>query len=492
MVSYIRLLGSIFLILAIVGCGSHLSSLPSEHKVINYSSVISDYITELEKEPLQYTVLKKEKFPQLEVYSYQLTSQNWSPDNLVSPYMWEHQVDIYIPEHPIQERALLVINNGVNNGTRWDPPMDPSDFTPEVLSDIARSTKTVVISISDVPNEYLMYKGDWRHLKEDGSVAASWSIFLRDPEKYYTMPLYVPMVASVSRAMSLAEKELHALKIKHFIVSGVSKRGWTTWLSAIVDSRVDAITPFVIDALNTRKVLGHMYKTYGNNWPIAFYPYYRFDLDKQLDTVPFFNLMNIVDPYRYLGTPYKSRLAIPKYIVNASGDDFYVPDNSRFYYDALPGEKVLRFAPNSNHHGILNFTKQSLIPFINRIQKGIATPVLDISTEMTERVQYVTVRFSETPEKIVLWKAANPVSRDFRYACGIRYMETPLHLSATGEVKVTLDIPSVGWQAAFIEATFKDGFVATTPVYILPKDTYPPIIIPPGHGLLCKFLHGRT
>lgn len=72
-------------------------------------------------------------------------------------------------------------------------------------------------------------------------------------------------------------------------------------------------------------------------------------------------------------------------------------------------------------------------------------------------------------------------------------METPLDLSAAGEVKVTLDIPSVGWQAAFIEATFKDGFVATTPVYILPKDKYPSTIIPPAHnGLLCKFLHGRT
>lgn len=493
MASYVRLLGSTFLVLAIVGCGAQFNT-PSllDEKPIDYSSVLSNYIAELEKEPLQYTLLKKEKFSQMEIHNYQLISQYWSPDNFVSPAIWEHQVDIYIPHHPVSERALLIINNGINHGTPFTSPKDPTNFTPEVLEEIARSTKTVVIALSDIPNQYLTYRGDWRFLKEDESIAMSWSSFLQDPENRYTRPLYVPMVAAVSQAMTLAEKELHAFKIKHFIVSGVSKRGWTTWLSAIADSRVDAITPFVIDVLNTRKVLGHMYKTYGHNWPIAFYPYYRFELDKELDTVPFFNLMNIVDPYRYLGTPYKSRLAIPKYIVNASGDDFYVPDNSSFYYGSLPGEKALRYAPNSNHYGILNFTKQSLIPFVNRVQKGISTPVLDIFTEMTERVQYVTVRFSEVPEKVVLWKASNPESRDFRYACGVRYMETPLHLSATGEVSVILEIPSVGWQAAFIEATFKDGFVATTPVYILPKDKYPPIKIPPVHGLLCKFVHGRT
>lgn len=494
MVSSVRLIGIIILVLISVGCGGHVNtpSLPAEHKPIDYSSVLSNYIKELEKEPLQYTLLKKEKLPQMEIHHYELISQYWSPDNFVSPVMWEHQVDIYIPHPTVSERALLIINNGINNGTRFSPPKAPDDFTPEVLEEIACSTKTVVIALSDIPNQYLTYRGDWRHLKEDENVAMSWSSFLQDPENRYIRPLYVPMVAAVSQAMNLAEKELHSLNIHRFIVSGVSKRGWTTWLSAIADPRVDAITPFVMDVLNTRKVLGHMYQAYGNNWPIAFYPYYRFDLDKQLDTVSFFNLMQIVDPYRYLGTPYRSRLTIPKYIVNASGDDFYAPDNSSFYYDNLPGEKVLRYAPNSNHYGILNFTKQSLIPFVNRVQKGISTPRLDISTQLNERNQHVVVRFSETPEKVILWKAANSVSRDFRYACNIRYMETPLHLSPTEEVEVILDIPSVGWQAAFIEATFKDGFVATTPVYILPKDKYPPTRIPPVHGLLCKFLHGRT
>ncbi len=39
-------------------------------------------------------------------------------------------------------------------------------------------------------------------------------------------------------------------------------------------------------------------------------------------------LYKIVDPYYNL-----ERLTEPKFIVNASGDQFFLPDSSRFYYD---------------------------------------------------------------------------------------------------------------------------------------------------------------
>ena len=40
---------------------------------------------------------------------------------------------------------------------------------------------------------------------------------------------------------------------------------------------------------------------------------------------------------------------MPKYLVNATGDQFFLPDSSQFYFDDLKGEKYLRYVPNREH-----------------------------------------------------------------------------------------------------------------------------------------------
>ena len=65
--------------------------------------------------------------------------------------------------------------------------------------------------------------------------------------------------------------------------------------------------------------------------------------------------MKIEDPYSYLSPEYdkkyQSRLSIPKYIINSSGDDFFVPDSSKFYFNKLPGnQNYIRYLPNSMHY----------------------------------------------------------------------------------------------------------------------------------------------
>ena len=65
------------------------------------------------------------------------------------------------------------------------------------------------------------------------------------------------MVKSGVRAMDAMQEFLASdaggkLKIDKFVVAGGSKRGWTTWLVGVVDPRVVAIVPMVIDALELR------------------------------------------------------------------------------------------------------------------------------------------------------------------------------------------------------------------------------------------------
>ncbi|CNH91121.1 phop/Q-regulated protein PqaA [Yersinia kristensenii] len=456
----------------------------------DFSQVLSCYKDKLSSEPLIYNLLSQEDLPGLEWRRYQLTSQQWAPENLVSPAAWQHEVEIFIPSDSTSTQGLVVINNGINHATSTVPASGPTDFSIDSLKNIARETNTVVISISTIPNQYLEYQQDGVPRKEDYSVARSWTLFMDAPESRSTLPLHVPMAAAVSQVMTLAQQALPEKALDSFIVTGLSKRGWTTWLTSLADTRVVAMVPFVIDLLDTRAALEHMYKSYGGNWPIAFAPYYQDEIDKKLETVGFSKLMQIIDPMQYMGTEYQSRLSIPKYIINASGDDFYVPDNTDFYYDKLPGEKVLRVAPNSSHYGIKAFSEQSLIPLVNRLRQSTALPQVDVSIGMKEKVQTMKVTLSETPNKVLLWAAANNDARDFRYACDVRYAEFPLAVTPENTIEIAFITPASGWQATFIEATFSDGFVATTPVYILPKESFP-TSAPPTIGTACKTLEGR-
>ncbi|WP_299999707.1 PhoPQ-activated protein PqaA family protein [uncultured Cedecea sp.] len=477
------------LMLLILPCSQAFSS-EGKHESVELNQVISQYRKSLADVPVDYSLLEKKTFPGGILQKYKLNSQSWTLQGTVSPESWLHEVDIYIPDAALDKNALVVINNGSNNDGHGNS-VAPTNFTQDMLRQIATTSKTIVISVSNVPNQALIYQGAAEPLAEDNSVAWSWKLFINDMKKYQNASLHIPMAAAVSQTLRLAKIELASQNITQFIVTGASKRGWAAWLTALSDPDVVAIVPFAIDLLSTQKSIKHMYHSYGKNWPVAFYPYYQQEIDKHIDTDAFSSLMEIEDPLTYLSSDMHDRLNIEKYIINASGDDFYVPDNSHFYYDKLPGPKSLRVVKNSTHNGILSVTVPSLVTFINRYQKQKKLPeISETVVSDDKRNKKLKVHFSEQPTQILQWTAHNPVARDFRFACDIKYYSKPVTLPADNkEVIIPLTKPGNGWQATYLEATFNDGYVATSQVYILP-DEYPKIS-PPAKGAACQTIPGR-
>ncbi|USI99574.1 PhoPQ-regulated protein [Xanthomonas prunicola] len=488
------LLTSLMLLAGVAPAASAVSTATPVERCASASEVGFDqalvcYRDAIEQQPLIYTHVATSSIADVERRDYLLTSQDWSPEGLVTPARWQHDVAIYVPKEALPTRAVLISTNGTRHPLAGSAAQPSSELPPEALAALARRTRTVVIALSDLPNQALSYRGDATPRREDDSVAYSWSLFLKAPQQRKTMPLHVPMAAAIARTMSLAERELVPLRIHRFVLAGASKRGWASWHATIADQRVDAVVPFVIDILNMPAVLEHMSRTYGGNWPIAFNAYAKQGITSQLQTPAFAQLVQLQDPLSYLHTPYRKRLAVPKYIVNAGGDDFFLPDNTQFFYNALPGSKALRVLPNRAHN-IRASIVDTLAPFITRMQQQRPLPQVSDSLR-TGKAPQIRFRSSERPTQMQLWSATNPQARDFRYACGIRYSATPIALAGGSNVSVPVQVPEAGWSAYFVEATYADGFVATSQTYVLGKQHYP-TQAPPTDNAACSTLPGVT
>ncbi|MCD8457083.1 PhoPQ-activated pathogenicity-related family protein [Xylella taiwanensis] len=447
------------------------------------------YHDAVERQPLDYTATGSEHIAGVTQKRYQLNAQSWSPEHLVTPLQWQHNVVLHVPDDVLPQQALVIASNGTRYAGNGGMAARPPDDLSEILGEIARRTHITIVEVSDIPNQYLTYADDGHARREDESVAHGWSLFMQSPDTRQTLPLHVPMAIAITRAMDLAQRELPQLSLKHFAVTGSSKRGWAAWLTAIADDRVNAIIPSVTDILNTRQVLNHIYRTYGNHWPIGLAPYYAAGITDRLNTPQFNQLMRIEDPLSYLKTRYFRRLALTKYILSASGDDLFPPDSSHYYYDRLPGTKALRIVPNSPHNIPPAAISEGLTSFLGRLQQDRPLPMLSEHLKQHGAEATLYLKSNEQPIRWTLWTAQNTQARDFRYACGIRYASTSLPEQGKS-VRVALPIPAQGWNSSFVEATYADGFIATSKAYVLGQNKYPDTA-PPSTSPACSTLPGH-
>lgn len=404
----------------------------------------------------------------LTIETYSLTSQIWQGKK------WQHTLVIYRPDILFSNQALLVVNGGTHYPQANNNPL-PAQFN---FAYIAKETQTVVIDLQDVPNQYLTFE-DAIPRKEDGLVAYSWNQFMDDPLHHQDWPLQLPMTKSVIKAMDatqaiLQEKNIH---IEHFVVTGASKRGWATWLAAIVDKRINAIVPIVIDILNLQENIQHIYAFYNQNWPTpAFYDYVQANIPKRLSSTEFGMLANISDPFSYLNTQEgKERLAIPKYIISAARDDFFVPDALNLYVNQLPGETNIRVFPQEGHYiDMNNAVEPALLSFYRMIVNKEPRPML--SWHVNAEGMLDEVRTNMKPEKIQLHEIINPEARDFRKFSVRNIIDQALDIpndcgAAVCNYPIVIKPPEKGWQTAFVEVTFKkengEYLILTTPGFVL-------------------------
>ena len=387
-----------------------------------------------------------------------LKSQTWLTLAEVDRVLWEHWLVITVPDTVSHTTGLLYIEGGSNGGAA------PGGNSAELVA-TALATNTVTARLRMVPNQPLTFTGDvprW----EDEQIAYAWDKFLTSGDSKWLSRL--PMTKAAVRAMDTitafcASAQGGSHTVNQFIVSGASKRGWTTWTTAAVDSRVVAFAPLVIDLLNLEISFEHHFAALGR-WAPAIQDYVDMNIPSWFNAPEFGALLDIVGPYSY-----RDRFTVPKLVMNSAQDEFFLPDSSQFYWKKIPGEKYLRYVPNAGH-GLNATAWDDFDAWYAAILTGTARPQF---SWVKNEDGSITVNTVDSPTQVLLWQATNPNARDFNIDnVGAIYTSSVLAPSAPGEYTAQVPLPAQGWTAFFVELTFNSGgakpFKFTTEVSIVP------------------------
>lgn len=362
-----------------------------------------------------------------------LTSQTWQG------IPWQHWLSVIHPEkvtHP--EIGLLLINGGSTKSQA------PAAISKEglVMAQIAQKTGTVVAVLSQVPNQPL-----FDNLKEDGLIAHTFMKFLDTRDE--TWPCLLPMTKSAVRALDVVQavvKQKFSEDLKKFVVTGASKRGWTTWLTGAVDPRVCAIAPMVIDTLNMAKQMPLQKLSFGG-YSEQIEDYTKRGLQERMAEPSSKRLLELVDPYFQL-----KKLTMPKLIVLGTNDRYWPVDAVKMYYSDLLGEKLIHYVPNKGH-GLGPGAIEAVSAFYNCIVTGQSRPQFTWSLKTAGAEARLEIAAKDAPEKAELWHAA-AATRDFRNA---EWTPLPAEKNGDGKFLGKLAIPEKGFAALFGRLTYKSS-----------------------------------
>lgn len=365
------------------------------------------------------------------VYDVDLTSQEWQG------IVWKHVLQVFEPVEVQYPGYVLLFVSGGSNGKR------PGNGDIERGLMLAKMTGARVAVLSQVPNQPL-----FGGRVEDDLITETWLRYLETGDA--TWPLLFPMVKSAVKAMdavqSLAAQEWKGT-IDGFVITGGSKRGWTSWLTPVADERVVATAPIVIDVLNFQLQMRHQLDTWGE-FSEQIHDYESKGLIKlENETEREVALRVMMDPYTY-----RNRLALPKLIINGTNDPYWVVDANKFYWFDLVGPKYLLKVPNAGHglEGGRELAYSTLAAYFRHIAGGTAMPQLKWTFDSGADSLRVSIESSTMPKAARVWSARSP-SKDFR---GAEWTSKPMTEKEDAWVG-TVAKPEQGYVALYGELQFE-------------------------------------
>ena len=451
-----RLVPRFLLLLLLVACGSLARAAKNETALDRYIAAPDSAYA--------WKLAATHKGDGYTTYILDLTSQTWRSEKDVDRPVWKHWLSIVRPDNLKYHTAFLTIGGGNNDGKQ------PEDASARTI-DLAKYTGSIVAELGTVPNQPLVFTDSTDEKRyEDNLIAYTRVKYMatRDPNWLVRLAMVKSGVRAMDAMQEFSNSEAGGKwPLEDFVVSGGSKRGWTTWLVGVVDKRVSAIVPIVIDALNSEVITRHHYEAYGFFSP-ALNDYVRHGLFPDKVGTPLYReILAIEDPYNYR---HRERLKIPKYIINASGDQFFLPDNSQFYYDEMPEPKWLRYVENAKHNLEGSDARESLAAFYLTVLEKKPRPTYTWNRESDGVLRVVP---KEKPAEANLWQATNPKARDFRVdTIGKAYTKSPIKPQSDGSYLVQVEKPAQGFTAYFVELVYPTGhkypLKFSTGAYVVP------------------------
>jgi len=442
----------IYVLLFTITLQLSISSSTKAQSIITPETALENYVNKIDT-TFKWEIKDSYQKGDLTVYTILLNSQRWRA------FDWTHQLSVLVPNVTKHNGALLFISGGsVKDGLpNWNNNKD--DGLINDMSNIASANHAIVALLNQTPNQPL-YNG----LYEDALISMTLHKYKGD--KDYEWPLLFPMVKSAVSAMDavqiFAEKELKK-SVDEFMVSGASKRGWTTWLTAAVDKRVKAIAPMVIDILNMPVSLQYQIETWGD-YSIEIQDYVNLGIPQSSETQEGKEITTMIDPYSY-----RKDLNMPKMLLMGTNDPYWVVDNVKNYIEEIPGENILHYVPNAGHG--LNGGQQAmqaLSSFLGFTLNKIDYPVSNWTYEAKENQVDLAINSSaDRLIDVIVWTATSD-DKDFRDET---WTSESLEINKESKINLKQDYPENGYKAFYIDLKYKNlegkDYTQSTRVFVL-------------------------